>query len=170
MIHFDTKQLARFERIGHRITGGRRQGWSCGDGYENVRVAIVACGFREAVDATRLADVEMLPVEQKTTTVGLLTRAVGCFREQGITGRRMHSDNRSSYRSGKWRKACGDLDFKPVRTRPDTPRTNGKAERFIETHCRERACAMAFQNSYERYLWLPRYLAIDNRLRKHYAL
>lgn len=148
MIHVDTKQLARFERIGHRITGDRRQGCSRGAGYEKVHVAID--------DATRLAYVEVLPDEQKATTVGFLARAVGWFSAQGITCRRVLSDNGSSYRSGEWRKACSALDLRPIRTRPYTPRTNGKAERFIKTLLGEWAYAMPFQTSEERNRWLPR--------------
>jgi hypothetical protein len=122
MIHVDTKQLARFERVGHRITGDRRQGTSRGAGYEKVHVAVD--------DATRLAYVEVLPDEQKATTVGFLARAVGWFSQQGITCRRVLSDNGSAYRSGAWRKACRALDLRPIRTKPYTPRTNGKAERY----------------------------------------
>jgi len=85
MIHVDTKQLARFERVGHRITGDRRQGCSRGAGYEKAHVAID--------DATRLAYVEVLADEQKATTLGFLARAVGWFTEQGITSRRILSDN-----------------------------------------------------------------------------
>ena len=95
-------------------------------------------------DATRLAYVEVLPDEQKATTVGFLARAVGWFSQQGITCRRVLSDNGSSYRSGEWREACGALDLKPIRTRPYTLRTNGKAERFIQILCREWAYGMAF--------------------------
>jgi len=68
MIHVDTKQLARFERVGHRITGDRRLGCSRGAGYENAHVAID--------EATRLAYVEVLPREKQATTVGFLLRAV----------------------------------------------------------------------------------------------
>jgi transposase InsO family protein len=113
MIHFDTKQLARFERVGHRITGDRRQGSSRGAGYEKVHVAID--------DSTRLANVEVLADEQKATTIGFLARAVGWFSEQGITCRRILSDNGSAYRSGDWRKACRALDLRPIRTKPYTP-------------------------------------------------
>jgi hypothetical protein len=85
MIHVDTKQLARFKRVGLRITGYRRQGSSRGAGYEKVHVAID--------DATRLAYVEVLADEQRSTTVGSLARALGWFSEQGITCRRILSDN-----------------------------------------------------------------------------
>ena len=162
MIHVDTKQLACFQRVGHRITGDRRQGCSPGAGYEKVHVAID--------DATRLAYVEVLPDEQQSTTVGFLVRAVGWFSEQGMTCRRILSDNGSAYRSGEWRKACSAMDLKPIRTKPYTPRTNGKAERFIKTLLGEWAYAMAFQTSDERNRWLPRYLALYNGRRCHMAL
>jgi hypothetical protein len=92
MIHVDTKQLARFKRDGHRITGDRRQSCSRGAGYEKVHVTIDV--------ATRLVYVEVLPDEQKATTVGFLARAFGWFGVQGITCRRVLSDNGSAYRSG----------------------------------------------------------------------
>jgi transposase InsO family protein len=59
--------------------------------------------------------------------------------------------------------------LKHIRTRPYTPRTIGKAERFIQTLCKEWAYAMAFQNSQELDHWLPQYLSLYNRLRKHSA-
>ena len=123
MIHVDTKQLARFERVGHRITGDRRQGCSPGAGYEKPHVAVD--------DATRLAYVEVLPDEQKATTVGFMLRAVSWFNSQGITCRRVLSDNGSAYRSKQWRQACTVLGLKANRTRAYRPQTNGKAERFI---------------------------------------
>jgi len=122
MIHVDTKQLARFERIGHRITGDRRLGSSRGAGYEKAHVAID--------DATRLADAEVLPDEKQATTVGFLLRAVAWFDTQGITCKRVLSDNGSAFRSKPWREACIALSLTPKRTRPYTPRTNGKAERY----------------------------------------
>jgi hypothetical protein len=125
MIHVDTKQLARFERVGHRITGYRRQGSSRGAGYEKVHVGID--------DVTRLAYVEVLADEQKATTVGFSASAVGWFSEQGISFKRVLSDNGSSYRSDEWRKAFIAFDIKPIRTKPYTPQTNGKTERFIKT-------------------------------------
>jgi transposase InsO family protein len=162
MIHVDTKQLARFERIGHRITGDRRLGCSPGAGYEKAHVAID--------DATRLAYVEVLPDEKQHTTVGFLLRAVAWFNSRGITCRRVLSDNGSAYRSKPWRQACEALGLTPKRTRPYTPRTNGKAERFIKTLMAEWAYALPFHTSAERNRWLPRYLAIYNHRRRHMAL
>ena len=79
MIHVDTRQLARFERVGHRITGDRRVGSSRGAGYEKAHVAID--------DATRLAYVEVLPDEKQATTVGFVLRAVAWFDDQASAAR-----------------------------------------------------------------------------------
>nr|WP_255441369.1 MULTISPECIES: integrase core domain-containing protein [unclassified Synechococcus] len=89
-----------------------------------------------------------------------MARAVGWFSDQGITHKRILSDNGSAYRSGEWRKACKALDLKPIRIRPYTPRTNGKAERFIRTLLEEWAYGMPFQTSEVRNQWLSRYLGI----------
>jgi len=162
MIHVDTKQLARFERVGHRITGDRRLGCSPGAGYEKAHVAVD--------DATRLAYVEVLPDEQQGTTVGFLVRAVSWFNSQGITCQRVLSDNGSAYRSKQWRQACGAMGLKAKRTRAYRPQTNGKAERFIKTLQAEWAYEMPFTSSEERKRWLPRYLSIYNGRRCHMAI
>ena len=82
-------------------------------------------------DATLLAYVEVLPDEKQATTVGFLLRAVAWFNTQGINCCRVLSDNGSAYRSRPWKQTCEALGLTPKRTRPYTPRTNGKAERFI---------------------------------------
>jgi transposase InsO family protein len=162
LIHIDVKKLARFHKVGHRITGNRQQGRSTGVGYDRVHVAID--------DATRLAYVEVLADEQQATAIGFLSRSVAWFNGQGVECRQVMSDNGSAYISKAFAKACSVLKLKHIRTRPYTPRTNGKAERFIQTLCKEWAYAMPFQNSQERNAWLPRYLSIYNRIRKHSAL
>jgi transposase InsO family protein len=162
LIHIDVKKLARFRGVGHRITGNRQQGRSAGVGYDRVHVAID--------DATRLAYVEVLADEQQATAIGFLCRAVAWFNSQGVECLQVMSDNGPAYVSRSFAKACKALGLKHIRTRPYTPRTNGKAERFIQTICREWAYGMPFQNSEERNRWLPRYLSIYNRLRKHTAL
>jgi len=86
----------------------------------------------------------------------------GRFDTQGITYQRVLSDSGSTYRSKPWQEACSVLGLTPKRIRPYTPRTNGKAERFIKTLLAEWAYSMAFQTSEERKRWLPRYLAIYN--------
>jgi len=152
MIHVDIKQLARFNRVGHRITGDRRLGRLSGAGYEKAHVAID--------DATRLAYAEVLPDEKQATTIGCLIRAVGWFGSQGITYRRVLSDNDSAYRSKPWRLACEALGLTTQRSRPDTQRTKGKTKRFIKTLVSEWSYGMSFQSSAERSRWLSHYLAI----------
>jgi transposase InsO family protein len=122
MIHVDSKQLARFNRVSHRITGDRRLGRSADAGYEKAHVAID--------DATRLAYAEVLPDEKQATTGGFLIRTVAWFSRQGIEYRRVLSDNGSAYRSKPRRQAGEALELTAKRTRPYTPGTNGKAERY----------------------------------------
>jgi transposase InsO family protein len=99
----------------------------------------------------RLAEhVEVLADEQKATVIGFLSRAVACFNGLGIGCRRVMSGIGPTSVSKAFAKACRTLGLRHVRTRPYTPRNNGKAERFIQTLCREWAYAMAFQNSEER--------------------
>ena len=152
LIHIDVKKLAGFRRVGHRITGNRQQGRSAGVGYDRVHVAID--------DATWLAYVEVLPDEQQGTAIGFLSRGLAWFNGQGVECAQVMSDNGPAYISRRFAKACKVLGIKHIRTRPYTPRTNGKAERFIQTLCKEWAYSMPFQNSVERNLWLPRYLSI----------
>ncbi len=112
---------------------------------------------------------EVLEDEQKATAIGFLNRAVALFNGQGVECRQVMSDNGTAYLSRSFAKICSALGLKQILSRPYTPRTNGKAERFIQTLCKEWDYAMAFQNSQERDNWLPRYLSIYNQLRKHSA-
>jgi transposase InsO family protein len=162
LIHIDVKKLARFRRIGHRITGNRQQGRSTGVGYDLIHVVID--------DATRLAYVEVLEDEQQGTAIGFLSRAIAWFNGQGVECRQVMSDNGPAYVSRRFAKACGALGLKHIRTRPYTQRTNGKAERLIQTLCREWAYLMPFHNFEERNRWLTRYLSIYKRIRSHSAL
>ena len=112
----------------------------------------------------RLAD------ERKTSAVPFLERAVGWFARQGITVERVMTDNGSAYRSRHWGQACGGLALRHIRTRPYTPRTNGKAERFIQTSLREWAYARPFATSDERTAALIPWLDHYNTARPHAAL
>ncbi len=94
---------------------------------------------------------EVFPDEKQDTTVGFLLRAVAWFNSRGIACRRVLSDNGSAYRFKPWRQACEALGLTPKRTRPYTPRTNGKAERFIKTLLAEWAYSLQFNNSAERF-------------------
>jgi transposase InsO family protein len=84
-----------------------------------------------------------------------LSRALAWFNSQAIECRRVMSDNDPAYVSKAFAKACRTQGLRHIRTRPYTPRTNGKAELFIQTLSKEWACAMAYPNSEERNRWLP---------------
>ena len=80
------------------------------------------------------------------------------------------TDNGSCYRSSAFRKACRDYGLKHIRTRPYTPKTNGKAERFIQTALREWAYARAYPDAGHRAAELPIWLHRYNWHRPHGSL
>jgi transposase InsO family protein len=143
MIHIDIKKLGRFDQIGHRITGDRKgQSNSRGVGWEYVHVCID--------DASRVAFSKIMKTERKGRAVAFLKAAVAYYASLGITVERVMTDNGSCYRSRNFATACRQLHIKHIRTKPYTPRTNGKAERFIQTSLREWAYARAYLNSKQR--------------------
>lgn len=121
-------------------------------------------------DATRLAYVEVLSDERKATTTGFLLRALRWFRSQGIRVERVMTDNGSAYRSRRFAKALRLLAIRHIFTRPYTPKTNGKAERFIQTLMREWAYGLSHPSSQARNADLVRWLDWFNRSRPHLAL
>jgi transposase InsO family protein len=162
LIHIDIKKLGRFDRVGHRITGDKKQGESRGAGWEFVHVCID--------DASRLAFSQILPDERKASAVAFLRAAVAYYQTLGVTVARVMTDNGSCYKSFAFRGACHDLGLRHIRTRPYTPKTNGKAERFIQTALREWAYAQAYPNSQRRADELPIWLHRYNWHRPHGSL
>jgi Integrase core domain len=102
--------------------------------------------------------------------VPFLERAIAWFARHGVTVERVMTDNGSAYRSRHWRHACGALALRHIRTKPYTPRTNSKAERFIQTSLREWAYARPFATSHERTAALIPWLDYYNRARPHATL
>jgi transposase InsO family protein len=148
LIHIDIKKLGRFNVAGHRVTGrGKGRHGNRGLGWEFVYVAID--------DTTRLAYVEILDNEQAITAEGFLKRAVAWFASQGVTVRAVMTDNGSPFVSKTWASRCRQLSLRHHRTRPYRPRTNGKAERFIQTLLREWAYTCAYPSSLQRRALLP---------------
>ena len=163
MIHLDIKKLGRFDRVGHRITGDRTgQSNSRGIGWEFVHVCID--------DASRLAFSQIMSDEKKQSAVAFLKAAVRYYNSLGITVARVMTDNGSCYKAFDFREACRDLGLKHIRTKPYTPKTNGKAERFIQTALREWAYAQAYPTSQHRAAELPRWLHRYNWHRPHGSL
>ena len=123
-----------------------------------------------AVDLMRLAYVEVLADERKTTTTAFLLRALRWFRSNGIRTERVMTDNGSAYRSRQFHKALHWLGIRHIYTRPYTPKRTGKAERFIQTLLREWAYGLAHPSPAARNDDLPRWLDWFNRSRSHSAL
>jgi transposase InsO family protein len=158
LLHLDAKKLGRFARVGHRMHGDRTRRTSRA-GWEHVHVAID--------DATRVAYGELLPNEGRDSTTGFARRAIRYFARRGIQVRRVMTDNGSGYRSHAFRAALATAGIRHLFTRPYTPRTNGKAERFIRTLLAEWAYAQAYRTSSARALALPHYLGFYNTARPH---
>jgi transposase InsO family protein len=163
MIHIDIKKLGKFDQIGHRITGDRKgQSNSRGVGWEFLHVCID--------DASRVAFSRIMKSERKACAVAFLRAAVAYYKSLGLTVERVMTDNGSCYRSKAFARACRKLRIKHIRTRPYTPRTNGKAERFIQTSLREWAYARAYLNSKQRALELPFFMHRYNWHRPHASI
>jgi transposase InsO family protein len=142
MIHLDIKKLGRFDVAGHRATGDRQGGRSYRAGWDFLHVCVD--------DASRLAYTEILSSERKEDAVAFLQRALDWLGRHGVTVQRVMTDNGSAYRSKLFAKTLQHAGARHVRTRPYTPRTNGKAERFIQTSLREWAYAKPYACSAER--------------------
>ncbi len=161
LLHLDIKKLARFRQPGHRVTGVRAKD-SIGAGYEYVHVAID--------DRSRVAYSEIYPAERAQDAIAHLESAVRYYAALGITIRRVLTDNGPCYHARAFSQACHRLGIRHRRTRPYTPRTNGKAERFIQTALREWAYAFSYATSEERKAHLPRWLHDYNWHRPHGSL
>jgi len=170
LIHVDVKKLGRIsvKGAGHRVTGNRTSQFSVGPrrlgatGWEFCHVCVD--------DATRLAYAEVLPDEKGQTAAGFLRRAVTWFASMGIEVRAVMSDNGACYRSGAHAGACAELGLRHLFTRPYRPRTNGKAERFIQTLTGRWAYGAIYGTSAERTRALPGWLSHYNFRRRHGSL
>lgn len=163
MIHLDIKKLGKFNQVGHRITGDRSgQSNSRGVGWEYVHVCID--------DASRVAFSRIMKTERGHCAIAFLKATVAYYKSLGITVLRVMTDNGSCYRSHAFARACRRLKLKHIRTKPYTPRTNGKAERFIQTALREWAYARAYVNSKQRAHELPFFMHRYNWHRPHASI
>ena len=161
LIHIDTKKIGRIVRPSHRVTGNRRDGVR-GAGWDFVHVAVD--------DASRLAYTEVLASERKEDATGFLIRALAFFSAHGATVERVMTDNGNAYRSHLFREALTQAGCRHIRTRPYTPRTNGKAERFIQTSLREWAYVRSYATSDERTRAMQPWSVSYNHTRPHSAL
>ena len=163
IIHIDIKKLGKFNQIGHRITGDRTgQSNSRGVGWEALHLAID--------DHSRLAYSEIMPDEKRSSCLRFLFNALRFFRAHGVKVERIMTDNGTSFRSHRYAKALRLLKIKHLRTKPYTPKTNGKAERLVQTALREWAYAKAYLHSDQRAAELPIWLHRYNWHRPHASL
>jgi transposase InsO family protein len=159
MIHIDIKKLGRFAQAGHRVTGTRQNCRNQGAGWEFAHVAID--------DNSRIAFSQIRKDERKGSAIAFLKTAVAYYENLGVTVERVMTDNGSCYKSFAFARACKRLGIKHIRTKPYTPKTNGKAERFIQTALREWAYAKAYHSSDQRTAELPYWLHRYNWHRPH---
>jgi transposase InsO family protein len=174
LVHIDVKKLGRIQGVGHRISGSRRSKGQAGRsrtidgqrrnvlGWEFVHVCVD--------DATRLAYVEVLEDERTLSVLGFLRRAIAWFAARGVYVERVMTDNGSAYRSTLHALACRALGVRHLRTRPYRPRTNGKAERFIQTMLDGWAYGAIYGTSRERTGALAGWLDFYNHRRAHGSL
>jgi transposase InsO family protein len=161
LIQLDIKKLARFDKPGHRVTGSRIA-QNSNLGFEYVHVGID--------DHSRAAYVEVLEDETGDSCARFLARAVIWFAQQGITVRRVMTDNGVGDRSHLFRQAWQALGLRRLLARPYAPKTNGKAERFIKTMLQDWARAVPCRSSDSRHRQLPNWLKHYNHQRQHAAI
>lgn len=161
LLHLDIKPLGRIRGVGHRMHGDRTQR-ARGVGYEYAHVAID--------DATRIAYVEVRRSQRRRACAAFLRNALAWFRRRGIRIHRVLTDNGNGYRAETFAAVCRTWQLRHRFTRPYTPRTNGKAERFIQTLLREWAYRHPFPSSAHRTAALPAYLRYYNHQRPHASL
>jgi len=160
LIHLDIKTLGKIDGVGHRITGQHeRHHRARGIGYEHLHVAID--------DASRLAYTEILPSLGQADATAFLERALAWYARLGVRAERVMTDNGSAYRSKLFAKALRQAGARHIRTRPYTPRTNGKAERFIQTSLREWAYAKPYASSDQRRAAIQPWIDNYNLNRPH---
>ena len=161
LLHLDIKKFARIVKAGHRITGNP-QDETRGAGWEFLYVAVD--------DHSRIAYTALYPDETANSSASFLAEAAAYFHRLGITVRRVLTDNGPCFYAHRFAHACRDLGITHKRTRIYTPRTNGKAERFIQTAIREWAYARRYENSSERSAWLRPWTHQYNWHRPHASL
>ena len=161
LLHLDIKGMTRFTEVSRRADG-RLRGKRKHPGFCALHIAID--------DRSRVAFTRMLPDQQAGTTIGFLREATAFFAERNVQIRALLTDNGSAYRSHRFRAVCDQMQLKHRRTRPYTPRTNGKAERFIPTALREWAYAEHWSSSQERDDQLQPWTDFYNHQRPHGSL
>jgi transposase InsO family protein len=172
LVHVDIKQLGRISArgAGHRVLGHKKSQFNRRvkgkvirlTGFEYVHVMVD--------DHSRLAYAEVLETLTAMDAIAFLRRAHQWFAERGVRIERVMTDNGAAYKAHAHAAACHRLGLRHIRTRPRRPRTNGKAERFIQTLANEWAYGRIYGSSAERTAALPLWLDHYNFRRPHGSL
>jgi transposase InsO family protein len=172
LVHVDIKQLGRISErgAGHRMVGHRRSQISAH--VDGVKRGLTRFEYVHVMidDHSRLAYAEVLPTLKASCAIDFLGRAVSWFAERGVQIKAVMSDNGSAYVAHSYRAALTELGLRHLRIRPYRPRTNGKAERFIQTLANEWAYERIYGSSAERAAALPLFLERYNFRRPHGSL
>lgn len=158
LVHLDIKKLGRFWQVGKRIhrdgiRRSRHAGWS----YAHVAVD----------DHSRLAQVELRSSERSVDCVRFAAVVIRGYAQRGTPIQRILTDNGMGYRSHAFRDLLAEHNIRHIRTKPYTPRTNGKAEAFIRILQREWAYGLVYPSSNHRARALPGWLRWYNNHRPH---
>ena len=159
LIDIDIKKLAKINGVGHRIHGDRSKG--NGKGWEYLHVAID--------DHSWLAYSEILPDESGDSSLIFARNAIKWFRKHGMALQSVMTDNRVGYKK-RYRNRLSAWGIRHITTKPYTPQTNGKAERFIRTCLEEWAYVQPYAHSRERTKALPIFLDFYNNHRQHHGI
>ena len=162
LLHMDTKKLGRFQQPGHKLTGDRARR-SRSVGWEYVHSVVDDC--------SRLAYSEIHDDETALTVTAFTRRALEFYLGHGIVCERLMTDNAFAYVNNRsLRELLNARAIQHIRTRPYTPRTNGKVERYHQTLQREWAYALEYASSDARRASLPHWVRHYNERRTHSAL
>jgi transposase InsO family protein len=165
----DVSRYARFLRPGHAVTGDRSQrsrNWMRPE-------TRVGCGYAHAIvdDHSRVAYVELHRDERAATVTGFVERALAFYAQQGLSAKRLMTDNAFAYVSNRsLRELLTREEIRHLRTKPYRPRTNGKVERFHQTMARKWAYGIVYRSHRQRNQALPHWLNHYNQRRPHSSL
>lgn len=172
LLHVDIKALGRISArgAGHRVVGHRNSQFSRRIDGRLVRQTRFEYVHVMVDDYSRLAYAEILPTLTADCAIGFLRRAVDWFAARGVRIQAVMSDNGSAYKAHSFSRALAQLGVRHLRIQPYRPRTNGKAERFIQTLLNEWAYSRVYGSSTERAHALPHFLQRYNYTRPHGSL
>jgi len=166
LLQMDVKRLARFSRPGHRVTGVRDRT----SAEERMNVGWEFC-HSMIDDHSRLAYTEVHANEKAATVTAFVERALAFFGAQGLSAKRLQTDNSWSYIHNRTlRELLTARGIRHRRIPPHTPKRNGKVERYQQTLAREWAYGQRYRNSGARAAALPIWLKHYNYTRNHSSL